>query len=224
MEELDRLSKYTVLYVEDEPIIRENITEILDSLFEEVYTADSAIKALEIYSQKHIDLIISDINMPHMNGIDMIKEIRKRDKNISFILTTAYTDKEYLLDAIELNIIKYVVKPLNSTKLIDVLHKFLDKVEEHIITIRKGLYFDSKNYEIVYEQDKYSLTNKETKFIALLISINGVVDYSVLESDLSDYNITSINAIHTLVKKIRKKIPFDFIQNVQGIGYKINRD
>jgi YesN/AraC family two-component response regulator len=224
MDKLKRLSQYTVLYVEDEPLIRDNIAEILSTFFDKVYLAQNGIEALNLYKSNQIDLIISDISMPKLNGLDLVKQIREKDQDINFILTTAFTDQEYLLDAIELNIIKYVIKPLNSTKLLDALSKFLDKVENPVVKVSESIYFDNKNIELIYDEEKISLTNKESKFITLLSSTNGVVEYSILESGLNDFNITSIGAIHTLVKKLRKKIPVDLIQTVQGIGYKINKD
>jgi DNA-binding response OmpR family regulator len=223
MDKLDKLSKYRVLYVEDEPIIRENVTEILTTLFDNVFIAKNGVEAMDIYSSENLDLIITDINMPKLNGLEMVKTIREKDKDIDFILTTAFTEQQYLLDAVELNIIKYVIKPLNSTKLIDVLYKFLEKIEPPLQKVSNQIYFDNNNYKIISNDESIQLTNKESKFLSLLLSTRGVVDYSVLENSLNEYSITSVGAIHTLVKKLRKKIPEELIVNVQGIGYKLDR-
>lgn len=224
VEKLDRLTKYNVLYVEDEPIIRDNITEILSSMFNSVFVATNGIDALNIYKTNRLDLIITDINMPFLNGLDMVKSIREKDKDIEFILTTAFTEQQYLLDAVELNIIKYVVKPLNSTKLIDVLNKFIDKVEPALDKLSRDLYLDRSNYEVIYNCDRVQLTNKEYKFLSLLLQSSGIVEYGVLENSLDDFDITSTSAIHTIVKKLRKKLQKDVIVNIQGIGYKLDKN
>ena len=103
-----------ILYVEDDEIARENGIEYLENYFELIYDASDAIKALQLYEKYKPDIIITDIQMPKLNGLEFVKRIRQKDKKTQVIVITAFCDKSYLLKAIELQLIKYLVKPVNE--------------------------------------------------------------------------------------------------------------
>ena len=90
-------SKYSLLYVEDEVSIREMVLEYLEVFFSELYEASNGVEALKIYNDKKPDIIISDIEMPKMNGLKLASLIREKDITTPIIITTAYTSVEYLL-------------------------------------------------------------------------------------------------------------------------------
>ena len=116
------LKRLTVLYVEDDEYIRETFYTVFSKLFKEVILSFDGEDGLEKYKtlnkQKQFDMIISDINMPRLSGLEMLHEIRKLDADIPFIFTTAYTDSNYLLDAINSGVTHYAVKPVDVKKLI----------------------------------------------------------------------------------------------------------
>ena len=113
------LKTITMLYVEDDDTIRKQTYTLFNQLFKKIYIANDGVKGVELFLQykNEIEIIVTDINMPNMNGLDMIKEINKANKNIPVIVTTAYTDSQYLLDAIDLNIDKYIAKPIQVREL-----------------------------------------------------------------------------------------------------------
>lgn len=113
----DILKKITILYVEDEAQIRESMHNIFQKLFKEVYIAEDGQLGLDLFKKLRddnisIDVIVSDINMPHMNGLEMIKEIRDIDTDIPFVLTTAHAETMYFMEAIKLGVTHYAIKPL----------------------------------------------------------------------------------------------------------------
>ena len=95
-----------ILYVEDDEIARENGIEYLENYFELIYDASDAIKALQLYEKYKPDIIITDIQMPKLNGLEFVKRIRQKDKKTQVIIITAFSDKDYLLKAIELGLVK----------------------------------------------------------------------------------------------------------------------
>lgn len=109
------LKKLSILYVEDDETIRTELASLLGNFFEEVFIASDGVEGLEVYkkNKKKINLIISDITMPKMSGIDMVKEIREFDDDIAIIFATAYSDKEFLIDSIKLKIYNYIIKPID---------------------------------------------------------------------------------------------------------------
>jgi YesN/AraC family two-component response regulator len=120
-----------ILYVEDEENIRNTFYSILASIFTNVQMAVNGKDGFEKYNNNQFDLIISDINMPNMDGIEMAKKIREKDYLVSIIFISAFDDKNYLLSALQLDISGYLIKPLNMTYLIPLLQKVNQKMELH---------------------------------------------------------------------------------------------
>lgn len=122
--DLNALKDLEVLYVEDEQDVLTQTKLILDDFVKEVHTAANGEDALEIVKNKPIDIIVTDILMPKMNGIEMLKKLNEEcEKEIPAIITTAHTETEYLLDAISLKVDGYILKPINIKDLINAIYK-----------------------------------------------------------------------------------------------------
>ncbi|WP_257125760.1 response regulator transcription factor [Arcobacter porcinus] len=222
---LINLKKYKVLYIEDDLGIQKNIQNILEHYFREVFTASNLFEAVSIYDDEYLDLIITDIKLENDNGIDFIKRVRQNDKNIRVIITSAYTNLDYLLEATELNLTKYIVKPINNEKLLEAFELFLKSFEDI------NLYYINEDYSINFDKsivlnnkEEIVLTKKETMFLKLLIDKNRVIPYEEIQNYFcEDDTIMSQNALRLFIKNLRKKIPKDFLKNSQGVGYFINK-
>ncbi len=110
------LNEFTILYVEDEKQSRKILGLILLDLFKEVYLASNGKEAIEVYKEKKVDIILSDISMPVMDGIEMSSEIKKINKNQAIILLTASQNPEYLEKAIDIGVYRYILKPIMNTR------------------------------------------------------------------------------------------------------------
>lgn len=121
------LKNITILYAEDEKDLREVTHQILKGFTKKQYVAQNGQEGLELFKEheNEIDLIITDVNMPILNGLDMVKEIKKINLNIPIIVATAFSNKEYLLEAIDIGIDKYVLKPIDIAKLLQVMSQSL---------------------------------------------------------------------------------------------------
>lgn len=123
------LKKLTVLYVEDHADTREELTELLESIFPKVLVATNGYEGLECYKNNPIDLIITDINMPIMDGISMIEAIRKDDQEIKIVVFSAHEKIEYLSRCIELDVDGFLTKPLNQKKYFQTLYKVVEQIQ-----------------------------------------------------------------------------------------------
>lgn len=121
------LKNITILYAEDEKDLREVTHQILKGFTKKQYVAEDGAQGLELFKQheNEIDLIITDVNMPVLNGLEMVKEIKKLNMNIPIIVATAFSNKEYLLEAIDIGVDKYVLKPIDVAKLLQVMSQSL---------------------------------------------------------------------------------------------------
>jgi signal transduction histidine kinase len=115
----------SILYVEDEPEIRQEMTEILTSLFPEVVAAKNGREGLDLLHSREFLLVITDINMPEMNGIEMISEIRTFRPHQSVLVTSAYSDANNLIPLLNLGVGSFLLKPLNWEQLLPTLYKEL---------------------------------------------------------------------------------------------------
>lgn len=127
MTDLKKLQEFTkdmkVLYVEDDKLIRAEIQEYLERFFPVVDLADNGQEGLKLYNKGNYDLVISDINMPKMNGIEMSKAILQKNPNQAIIINSAYNESEYLLELFSAGIEYYVVKPVNIQQLSKIIYK-----------------------------------------------------------------------------------------------------
>ncbi len=118
-----KTKKLKVLYVEDNPIARKGMLETLSIFFDEIAIADDGVDGLESFKNNSYDLIITDINMPRMNGIEMMKKIREVDSDIILIVLSAHNEDEFFEKSAELNITGYLFKPLNIVELMTILEQ-----------------------------------------------------------------------------------------------------
>ncbi|NOX15809.1 MAG: response regulator [Epsilonproteobacteria bacterium] len=118
--DFNSLKDCVILYVEDEEVIQNQTSMILDDFVKEVIRANDGEEGLQIALSRKVDLIITDIIMPKLNGIEMLKKLKKEHKkNIPVIVTTAFAETNYLIDAINLKVDGFIMKPINVRELID---------------------------------------------------------------------------------------------------------
>ncbi|MEZ4694468.1 MAG: response regulator transcription factor [Aliarcobacter sp.] len=230
MKELDEL---ILLYVEDELSTLLLYEKYFKSKFKTVYTARDGIKALESYENLKPDLIILDINLPYLNGLDVAKKIREKDNQVRIILLTACDDKETLIKAIGLNILTYLEKPMSRNILNTMFEKIKSSYDNHLdksITFYENLtdkYIWNFSKKILLKnQEIIKLTKKETLLMELfmnkpneIISFETIYDYVWIEDNYKNFSIPSIK---TLIKNLRMKLPELLINSSYGNGFIIN--
>jgi DNA-binding response OmpR family regulator len=122
--------KLNLLYVEDDSSIRTSFGPILESLFENIKIATNGEEGINIFKENSIDLVITDIIMPKMNGLSMSREIKEMDENIPVIITTSYNDVDFLTEAIEIGVDYYLFKPLKKEKILKALYKITTQIRD----------------------------------------------------------------------------------------------
>ena len=221
---------YNILYIEDEKTIRENYVRFLTRFFDNVYEAGDGEEALEIYKKEKIDILIVDINLPKMNGIDFLKKVRENDHTTKAIMLTANSDVDTLLSAIDLKLSQYLVKPITRDELKTALNKAINEMakfstnNKKTLQIRDAYSWNYDSNELTDSGVQVLLTHKETKILSLLCSKpNHTFTYDDIIFDVwyEDEDNKS-DALKTIIKNIRKKLPDDIIKNIFGIGYKID--
>ncbi|QWR77191.1 HD domain-containing phosphohydrolase [Candidatus Magnetomonas plexicatena] len=118
----------SVLYVEDDVHLQRNTLKLLSRFFEKIDTASNGKEGIEKYSNGAYDIVITDIRMPVMNGIEMAAQIREINPAQPIIVTSAHDESQFLIELINLNVSSFVLKPIDASKIIDVLRDIVDKI------------------------------------------------------------------------------------------------
>ena len=226
---MHRTSIYNVLFVEDEKAIRDNYVSYLSKHFKKVYEAEDGETAYEIYKKVKPELLIIDINIPRINGLDLLKKIREKDRETKAIMLTAHTDIQYLIQATELHLTKYLVKPISRRELKEALSLALDDLKNftvrsnHSVVLKENYSWDNEAKEL-YDGDNYvNLTKSELEVFSFLFdNVNKVSTYEeCIWKVWGDDDRNKVDAFKTLIKNLRKKLPPNTIENVFGVGYKL---
>ncbi len=178
--DVSRLKDITVLYCEDEQYLRDVTKGILETFTKKQFIAEDGAIGLELFKkyEDEIDLIITDVNMPNMNGLDMTKEIKAINPNIPIVVATAFSNSEYLLEAIELGVDKYVLKPINIKKLLDTMNQSLMYHE------LRDLYKDS----LTHVANRNALIKDISKLAKSTIALIDIDKFSVLNDLYGEQN------------------------------------
>ena len=221
--------KYRILIVEDEPISLEMLSKTLKEDFN-VLTADNGKKGFELYKKFNPHIIISDLNMPIMNGIELIQKIRELDQNSKIIITTFKNDVQTLLQASELKLFKYLIKPIDFIALKNIIKESIEELNRfntvalNLINISPTLIWKTSEFELFSNNQIVKLTPKEKKVLNLLLQKpNQVFTYNEIIYEVWEKNneIGDRKTLKTMITGLRKKIEDVEINNVYGYGYKI---
>jgi DNA-binding response OmpR family regulator len=205
----------------------------LENLIENIIYAGDGQEGYELYLIHKPDIILLDINMPKLDGISLAKKIREIDREVKIIITTSYSDQDKLLAAIELSLVKYILKPIDPKLLKETVLKAKNEIlsedkkeEKKIFILENKTIWNATDEKLTLKNEEIKLTKNERRLLTLLsTSPNRVYTFFEIFDHLSHddfYKEFDTNQIRALVKLIRKKIPKDAILNVYGEGYRFN--
>ena len=227
----------SLLLVEDYEPLRSDMAEVLEDLFKTVIVASNGVEALGLYDAyktthaKAFDIVISDIEMPLMNGVELSEMLRQRHEAQQIIILSAHTDSEYLLKLINLGIAQFINKPIQQERLLDTLFYVAGKIEHEeetpfespIVDLGDNIVWHKERVALLQERYPVALTKHEIILMKLLVdqaeqicSSDDLMHHFYLQGiDLNEKNIRN------LVFKLRKKLPSRAIESIYGMGYKL---
>ncbi|MCK5696812.1 MAG: response regulator transcription factor [Gammaproteobacteria bacterium] len=225
------LAQKTLLYAEDDVVTLNLYEHYFKKHFKRVYTAINGKRALDLYKDKDPDVVILDVNMPVINGLEVCKAIRKKDKQTKLILLTAHSDKLLLMEAIGLGLTAYLEKPVNPTQLKEAFKKIYESdFDLPIIKLwhhNKQIYmWNNEKQELYVDTEIIALTKKEKNVLEVFITSKyDKLSYQQLYNRvwIDENKEFSEVAIKTIIKGLRSKLPPNSIVNVYGLGYFLNK-
>ncbi len=220
----DTLKNLTILYIEDEEVIRKNLVQTLKLIFEKVISCENAEDALEAYKLNNPDLILSDINLPCMSGIEFSKVIRKDNFKIPIILLTAHTETDILLEATRLKLVDYLTKPVNFNELYSSFENASDEIlrnKHQLVKFKDNITYDVSTKLLQHKNKEIHLTSSEHRLLDIFIhNKNVTVTIDEIKNLLWDdpYDATD-SAFKSVLSKLRAKVGKTTIKNISGMGY-----
>jgi len=222
----------TLLYAEDEERTRKDHITYLQSRYDfHIYEAHDGLEALKIYKEHQPDIVLTDITMPNMSGLELAQEIRQISQHTKIIISTAHSEQDKLMQAFDADVVNYLIKPINRQKLrtsIDTAISTMPKttsIEKDYIVLSDNAKFDLKSHEYFVDNKLVKLSKSESRLLALVCeNKNRDIDsYEIFVHVWDDFEKEfSKDSVRTLVKKLRKKLPDGILQNIYGGFYKLH--
>jgi DNA-binding response OmpR family regulator len=220
-------NKINVLYVEDNEEARVQTIKLLENYFNNIDVAENGQDGFKMFQENKYHIVFTDLNMPVMDGITMIEEIRKNDKKTPIVVLSAHDDTEYFLKTIHSGIDGYILKPYEFNQINDTINKVLQKVSSERapsekIRLNTNFVWDKKNNILLKDGDVIKLTKNEVKLFTLLTTNK----HSTFESeDIENYifndEISNNRRIRNLMSRLNKKLGTTLVESIYGVGYKI---
>ncbi|HAG15655.1 MAG TPA: hypothetical protein DCG69_03900 [Bacteroidales bacterium] len=202
-----------ILIVEDEVLVLQSLVNIVSRRYPSVFFAKDAQKALEIFEKEDIDLVITDIRMPGMDGISMLKRMQSEKPNIHRLVMSAYTEADYFLQAIEIGVEGYIVKPFMKEKVLEAIEKALKRISGERIA--------EKNREQLSQSEKQlrELNEAKDKFFSIIghdikTPVSTIASYSSLI--IEDFDELEKEELIEFLKIIQKSSiqALDLLKNI----------
>ena len=219
----------SILLIEDDIHLQAELKEYLLIYFRSVLCASDGKEGYKLYEEHAPDAIFSDINLPYLSGLELIEKIRQTDMQTPIVILSAFASNEYLLKAIELHLVTYLIKPISTQKLQAAIEKVLFEIDTTQIQLSQGFSWDPQNYALFYKQKQIKISKNEATLIKILVANRSqfIMPQELYYDIFFHDEPTNTNAIVQLLsrfkKRVFKQIGTDdfFIENLYGCGYKI---
>jgi len=222
------VAKQTILVVDDERDLLDLIEYNLKKEGFEVLKAENGEQGIEIARENKPDLVLMDIMMPKMDGLEAVEIMRKDDelKRIPIIFLTARSDEKTEVEGLNKGGDDYITKPISTTKLVSRIKAVMRRFDETQESVNKldvhDLEIDKDRYIVKRGEEEFQLPRKEFELLFFLASRKGkVLDRQTLLNKVWGDNIYVVDrTVDVHVRKIREKLGDHYIETVKGVGYR----
>lgn len=178
--------KFTILYAEDNEALRINATKLLKKFFDIVLVAADGEDALEIFKNNKVDILLSDIKMPKMDGLELTEKVRELNPKIKVIIMSAFDEKDYLMKAIKSGVFDFLKKPVNVTELTETLLHALQEIKKEqtnqlFFMHLKSIFNYQSSMVMMFENREPILANQ---FFLEFFDVENILEFKKIHQDL----------------------------------------
>jgi len=213
------MKELTVLYAEDDLSVLGNTAKVLSYFFKTVLSAKDGQEAIDILTEKNIDVLITDYVMPKKTGFDVICEAKKRHPNIIVFVTSSYTDLDILLSCIPLGITEYLIKPISYDRMLSAIDLITSKKDAFYVPLNDNVLYHTQHKTLIIDEEEIKIGRHQIKLIEYMIKHRGqVVDKTTLMNYIYGETVDE-NLLKNLIFRLRKKVDSELFCAVKSVGY-----
>jgi len=220
------MKKRKILLLEDDELFSSTLVDYLEESNFNIDVVNDGEKALDKSYKNHYDLYLFDINVPKLNGYELLKTLRESGIKIPTIFLTSYHDETYLNKCFSIGCDDYIKKPFNVTELILRINAVLRRTSRILnrVKIGKTTYYDYNNRKVFCDNDEIRLSIKMIQLLELFIENNDkiITNQEIIDRLWSSYEECSEGSIRLYITKIRAIVGKEKIKNIKKIGYSIS--
>ena len=215
----------SILLLEDDLQLNDTVKQFLELKGYEVHCAYDGLQAQDLAYEKHIDLMLLDVKVPHLNGFEFLKSLREEGKDIPAIFITSLNSVEDVEKGFEVGCDDYIRKPFALKELLVRVESLLKRsfgTHDEKIELGKDLVFDTKELMLTQDNQRIPLKTKELKLLALFLQHqNELVNYETINEALWEFDEEpSSGSLRTYIKTLRSAIGKEYIETIKNIGYR----
>jgi len=219
----------SILLLEDDLQLSDTVKQFLEIKGYTVYCAYDGLQAQDLVYEKHIDLMLLDVKVPHLNGFEFLSALREEGKEIPAVFITSLNSVKDVEKGFESGCDDYIRKPFALKELLVRVESLLKRTfGTHVekIELAKGLVFDTKELLLIQGNKRISLKTKELKLLSLFLQHqNELVSYEKINEALWEYTEEpSSGSLRTYIKTLRAVIGKDAIETVKNVGYRFVKE
>ncbi|MFA7084792.1 MAG: response regulator transcription factor [Arcobacteraceae bacterium] len=227
MQNLKSLKDLKVLLVEDETKLSKFLKDAIAEFFTSLTVAKDGVEGIKKFKKINPDIVITDIMMPNMDGLDMAKELKKLKPNIHIIVLSAFSEKEKLLKAIDIGVNKYFIKPFDTDEVLSYITSIAKSLKNmKTVKITENYSYDKNNKTLYFKEGLIKLTQREREFFSLLMdNQKSIVTLEKIKNVLwANQDTVTPERIRTFIKRLRIKTSKELIENISGQGYMLSKN
>ncbi len=219
---LKKLSNLNVLIVEDDEMTSYALKQSLILHCHHVDVANNGMLGFEMFETNRHDVVIADINLPEMNGLEMVAAMHSIAPHLPVIIMTSYDNSENIAESIHQRAYSYLRKPIQINDLQTTLLMATKDICIHCVSLHDNYTYDIEHKLLKNAGKTITLTKSERELLHLLVlNINQTIDYLTIENYVWKEKSMSIQSLRMCIKKIRNKTYPEIIENVSGYGYRV---
>ena len=219
------LKEINLLIVEDDILLRTVCVDMIKPYLNTIYEASNGKEALLSYQQHRQDIVITDLRMPLMGGLELSTKLREINPTLPIIVLSAYTQSDTLIKLIPLGLINFILKPAQIPLLMESLTtavKFLNEKSVINFPLSKECFYSFPKKSLIQGDKEIKLTAKEVLLLELLIKQEShIVSFGLIEDVVYHQSSATPNTISTLIYNLRKKIGKNNIHSINSLGYQL---
>lgn len=222
----DAIYPLCALYVEDDNEVRRQTAKILRLFFHQVADCGDGREGIDKFKAGKIDIVFTDINMPGINGLEMLERIKQIDPSVKTVIFSAYDESKFFTKAISIGVDGYILKPFTTEDLLSVLEKITQSIEikpAKLIYLSGDFVWDKQSSSLSRAGEIIKLTKNETSLLQLLLSSSGRIASGLeIENELfEDCDEYDDKRVRNIISRFHRKIGYKLIENIYSQGYRI---